>query len=100
MFAYGFMIRYGPTLVDLTSKIIVLCTIVKVYLYMYNYSSWMELSMNIHEGNGLKNTLIMQILINKHFARRIAILILSINLNICLLLFVDLILYVPSTIFQ
>ena len=39
-----------PTLVDLTSNFSVLCTYVKVYLY--NYSLWMELNMNIHEGKG------------------------------------------------
>ena len=37
------MIRYDPTLVDLTNNFFVLCTNVKVYLY--NYSSWVELSM-------------------------------------------------------
>ena len=42
------MIRYDNTLVDLTSNLFVLCTNVKVYLY--NYSLWVDLSMNIHEG--------------------------------------------------
>ena len=42
------MIRYDPTQVDLTSNFFVLCTNGKVYLY--NYSSWVELSMNIHKG--------------------------------------------------
>ena len=41
------MVGYDPTLVDLTSYFFVLCTNVKVYLY--NYSYWVELSMNIHE---------------------------------------------------
>ena len=44
------MIRYDPTLVDLTSNFFVLHTNVKVCLY--NYSYWVELSMNIHEGKG------------------------------------------------
>ena len=48
MFAYGNMIRYDPTLVDLTNNFFVLCTKVKVYLY--DYSLWVELSMNSHEG--------------------------------------------------
>ena len=47
LFAYGNMIRNDPTLVDLTSNFFVLSTIMKVYLY--NYSYWVELSMNIHE---------------------------------------------------
>ena len=47
---YGEMIRYDPTLVDLSSDFFVLCSNVKVY--MYNYSKWMEFSMNIHEGKG------------------------------------------------
>ena len=46
------MTRYDPSLVDLTSNFFVLCTNVEVYLY--NYSEWVELSMNIHEGKGLK----------------------------------------------
>ena len=37
-------------LVDMTSNFLILCTKVKVYLY--NYSYWVELSMDIHEGNG------------------------------------------------
>ena len=45
------MIRYDPTLADLTSNFFVLCTNVKVSLY--NYSQWVEPSMNIHrEHNG------------------------------------------------
>ena len=32
----GYMIRYGPTLVDLTSNFFVLCTDVNVYLYNYS----------------------------------------------------------------
>ena len=48
LFAYGNMIRYDPTLVDLPSYFCVLCTNVKVYFY--DYSKWMELSMNIHAG--------------------------------------------------
>ena len=35
-FAYGNMIRYDPTLVDLTSNLFVLCTDVKVHLYNYS----------------------------------------------------------------
>ena len=49
------MIRYVPTLVDLTSNFFVLCKNVKDYLY--NYSLWPELSMNIHEGKGNKLSL-------------------------------------------
>ena len=58
LFAYGNMIRYDPTLVDLISFIFVLCINMNVYLYisiqlyLYNYSYWVELSMNIHEGKG------------------------------------------------
>ena len=37
--------------VDLTSNFFVLCKNMKVYLY--NYSKWVEPSMNIHEGMGL-----------------------------------------------
>ena len=48
LFAYGNMIRYDPTLMDLSSNFLVLCTNVKVYLY--NYSQWVEPSMNIYEG--------------------------------------------------
>ena len=33
LFAYGNMINYDPTLVDLTSNFFVQCTNVKVYLY-------------------------------------------------------------------
>ena len=44
------MIRYDPTLVDLTHNFFALCTNVKVCLY--NYSYLVELSMNIHEGKG------------------------------------------------
>ena len=36
LFAYGNVIRYDTTLVDLTSNFFVLCTIVKVYLYNYS----------------------------------------------------------------
>ena len=36
-FAYGNMIRYDTTLVDLTSDFFVLCTNVKVYFYNYSY---------------------------------------------------------------
>ena len=50
LFAYGNMIRYDPTLVELTSNFFVLCTTVKAYLY--NYSQLVELNMNIHEGRG------------------------------------------------
>ena len=39
-----------PTLEDLSSNFFVLCTNIKVYLY--NYSKWVEPSMNIHEGKG------------------------------------------------
>ena len=35
-FAYGNMIRYDPTLVDMTSNFFVLCTMMKVYLYNYS----------------------------------------------------------------
>ena len=35
LFAHGNMIRYDPTLVDLTSNFFVRCTNVKVYLYNY-----------------------------------------------------------------
>ena len=34
--AYGNMIRYDPTLVDLASNLFVICTNVKVYLYNYS----------------------------------------------------------------
>ena len=36
LFAYGKMIRYDPTLVELTSYFFVLCTNEKVYLYNYS----------------------------------------------------------------
>ena len=36
LLAYGNMIRYDPTLVDLTSIFFVLCTNMKVYLYNYS----------------------------------------------------------------
>ena len=36
LFAYGNMIRYDPTLVDLTSNFFVLCTNVKKYLMNYS----------------------------------------------------------------
>ena len=45
LFAYGNMIRYYPTLVNLTSFFFVLCTNVKVYLY--NYLKWVEPSIEI-----------------------------------------------------
>ena len=50
LFAYENMIRYDPTVVDLAKSFfaIHLCTIVKVYLYKYSY--WVDLHMNIHEG--------------------------------------------------
>ena len=48
-FACGYMIRYDSTLVDLKNNFSVLCKNVKVH--SYNYSQWVELSMNIHEGN-------------------------------------------------
>ena len=44
------MIRYDPTLVELTSNFFDLRTNVKVHLY--NYSQWVELSMNFHVGKG------------------------------------------------
>ena len=49
LFAYRNMMS-DPTLVDLTSNFVVLCTNMKVYLY--NYSFWVEPSMTIHEGKG------------------------------------------------
>ena len=36
LFAYGNMIRFDPTLADLTSNLVVLCTKMKVYLYRYS----------------------------------------------------------------
>ena len=39
-----------PSGIDYESNVFALCTNVKVYLY--NYSKWVELSMNIHKGNG------------------------------------------------
>ena len=50
LFAYGNMIKYKPTLVDPMSNFFVICTKMKVYLN--NYSLWVKLSMNIHEGKG------------------------------------------------
>ena len=44
------MIKYDPTLVDLTTNFFVLCT--NVLVYLYNYSWWVELSINIHAGKG------------------------------------------------
>ena len=35
-FSYGDMVRYDPTIVDLTSNFFVLCINVKVYLYHYS----------------------------------------------------------------
>ena len=49
------IIIYDSTLLNLTSKYFVPCTHVKVYLH--NYSEWVELSMNIHEGKILWCTL-------------------------------------------
>ena len=46
------MIRYDPTLFDLTSNCFVLCADVKIYLY--DYLKWVGFSMNIHEGNDKK----------------------------------------------
>ena len=46
----GMRFKYDPTLVDLTSNFFVLSTNMKVYFY--NYSWWVELEMNIHEGKG------------------------------------------------
>ena len=50
--AYGNMIYYAIILVDLTNDFLVLRTCVKVYSYD-NSSWWVELNMNINEGNGL-----------------------------------------------
>ena len=36
LFAYGYMIRYDPTLVDLTSKSFVLYTNVKIYIIIHS----------------------------------------------------------------
>ena len=36
MFSNGNVIRYDPTLLDLTSNLFVLCSNVKVYLYNYS----------------------------------------------------------------
>ena len=36
LFAYGNVIRYDPSLVDLTSNFFVLCINVNVYLYSYS----------------------------------------------------------------
>ena len=44
------MIIYDPTLVYLKSNFFVQCKNVKVYLY--KYSQWVELTMDIHEGKG------------------------------------------------
>ena len=40
----------APTLLNLTNNFLVQCRNVKIYLN--NYSMWVELSMNIHEGKG------------------------------------------------
>ena len=40
-----------PALVVLTSNFFVLCTNMKVYVY--NFSLWVEPSMNSHKGKGL-----------------------------------------------
>ena len=45
--AYGNMIRYEPTLVDLIGNAFVICTNVKVY---FNFSYFVEPSMNFHGG--------------------------------------------------
>ena len=50
MFAYGNIIRYDPTLVDLKSNFFVPCTNMNIYLY--NYSWWVEPSINIHNRKG------------------------------------------------
>ena len=39
LFAYGNMIRYDPTLVDLTSNVFVLCTNVN-FIYIIIHSGW------------------------------------------------------------
>ena len=44
------MNRYDCILVKLTRNFFVLCTNVNVNLY--NFSLWLELNMNIHEGKG------------------------------------------------
>ena len=49
LFAYGIMIRYDSTLMDLTSNVFVLCTNVKVF-FMNNSFVGGD-SMNIHGGN-------------------------------------------------
>ena len=36
LFAYGIVIGYNPTVVNLTSNFFVLCTNMKVYLYNYS----------------------------------------------------------------
>ena len=41
LFAHGKMIKYDLTLVDRN-----------MIVYSYNYSQWVELSMDIHEGKG------------------------------------------------
>ena len=41
------MTRYDPTLADLTSNFFVLC--IKVKVYLFNYSEWVELIVNIQE---------------------------------------------------
>ena len=40
--AYGNMIKYDPTLVDLTRNVFVLCTKVKFYKYNYSYHKYSQ----------------------------------------------------------
>ena len=61
MFAYGNMIRYDPTIVNLISNFFVLCTKVKDFLY--NYSNRVELSISILEKLGLMAYLMWSIYI-------------------------------------
>ena len=49
LFALGNIIRYDPTLVDLTSNFFILCKCETLFILN---SQWVELSMNIHEGKG------------------------------------------------
>ena len=48
LFVNGIMIRFDPTLENLTSDLFVLCTNVKVYLYNYsnNYSMYEKAQFN------------------------------------------------------
>ena len=68
MFAYGNMIRYDPTIVNLISNFFVLCTKVKDYLY--NYSNRVKLSNNILEKLGSRAYLMWSIYIK--LTRRMA----------------------------